>query len=508
MKSHFKLTAGILLALHAILGAIFAFYRFVDWDEGFYLMAGERIHFGLRLYTDFFHPQAPAYAHMLSNLAQGGWEMLLQARFINVALSVVTGFLVAFCALQLFRTSFFRPSGDNSASEKSVFIGALAIYCLSGLFLSWNTPAKPLALSQFLLVAALFFRLLVHTEKPVRSIFWLLLCGIALAGAAQTRSPLLIVIPLMLIHLLLTPGIPIRLLGILGFITGVHVCFVPTIIMAQRDSTLFFFDNFVFHMRRTPEWEVSTALADKLITLGKLLIDPQVLIVLALIIVATALESKRRKWIHWLSHPAYFALLSGVAIFALYMLAEPVHRQYITQSLPLFMAFGAIAIPSVISKLSAKQLATASALYILPLIAYFVVFIGTVREYDAKGAHDRLETVTTYLQENSLPQDYIYSESPIYPLLAQRNPVPLTEFIGVEYTSLQPASGFTRYNLSDKDLLLSRIDKRMPAIVICDFRPDSALADALSQSYQLDYEDFYCTIFKRKPESADSASGL
>ncbi|HSG99014.1 MAG TPA: hypothetical protein VLB27_03130, partial [candidate division Zixibacteria bacterium] len=86
-----------LFAAHALLAGAFAAFRFVDWDEGFYLTAGRTIANGLRLYFDFFHPQAPVYPHLLSGLADGGWRMLFEARALSVALSLGTMALVALC---------------------------------------------------------------------------------------------------------------------------------------------------------------------------------------------------------------------------------------------------------------------------------------------------------------------------------------------------------------------------------------------------------------------------
>lgn len=497
----FTQIALALFAAHALLCGAFAAFRFVDWDEGFYLTAGQTIANGLRLYFDFFHPQAPVYPHLLSGLADGGWSMLFEARALNTALSLATMALVALCATRITR---LNNRDAEPGQTRQVLLTALLLYAFNGLFISWNSVAKPLALAQFFVVLAIYLRLRAADRSAIATVVWIALSGAAITLAAQTRLPLLVVWPLLFIHTLLASDIRHKGLAALGFLTGAHLAAAPTIAMIAHDWRTVLYNNIGFHLTRDLPPTLSATLYDKLRTIGKLLIDPQVVVILALIVAAVWLGRHRRRRTDWLRRPDLLCLLAGAALFGAYLRAYPSLRQYLVQSLPLLIIFAAVGAPRVMEALKNKlqlrarrTLALALAVYVLGIIPYIAIYFVFVRGYDQKSVQSRVDTVVQVITDNSAPSDTVLAESPIYPLLAQRQPLPLTEFVGFQYYSLKLDDSYRRFNLPDTVYLQRAVRYSRPQLVITDFEPDPGLAARLAGNYELIFSDDYANIYRR-----------
>lgn len=498
-----------LIITHVVLMALFSAFRFVDWDEGFYLQAGRSVSSGLRLYFDFFHPQAPVFPQLLSNLSDGGWAELFEARAINSALSVLTMILVTLCAVRIFRIGDShtqeRPSSPKTTNQ--VIFLALFLYCFSGLFLSWNSAAKPLALAQFFLVSGIFLRLLTAKRTALLTGFALFGSGAALALAAQTRSPMLIALPILLIHLTLAKDIRFKPFGILAFLTGAHLAALPTLVSLAHNWQVFVYNNLGFHLSRTDATPFQVILSDKLWTLGKLLVDPQVLLVISLFLLGALLNRSQRVIWDWLRRPDLLIGFLGLALFILYFRAHPSLRQYFVQSLPLLIIFISAKAPTVSQWLDkrftnkAKNITrSALAIYALTVIPYSALYFVTPREYDQKGLHSRMSEVVSIIQANSEAGNIIFAESAIYPALAERQPLPRTEFVGFQYHSLKLGESYGLMNLPDTNYLYREVSKRIPTLVITDFEPDRGLADRLENNYELIFSDSFANVYKRKSD--------
>jgi hypothetical protein len=498
------------LLTHAALIALFVTFRFVDWDEGFYLQAGRSVASGLRLYFDFFHPQAPIFPQLVSYLSDGSWAMLFEARTINAVLSALTMTLVALCAVRIYRIKSSNTSPVQITFDhlRWVMFSALFLYCFSGMFLSWNSAAKPLALSQFFLVAGLLLRLYAYERSALLTVITLFGSGVALAMAAQTRSPMLVALALMLVHVLLASDIRFKLAGSLAFLTGAHLAALPTLVSLAHDWQRFIYNNFGFHLSRTEIPSIQEIVYDKLWTAGKLLLDPQIALVLLLCIVILWRVRRHYRWYDWLRKPELFTGLLGVALFAVYLRAHPSLRQYFVQALPLIVVFVAANAPVVhewiterFADSAKKVIRVGIVVYLLGLIPYSALYIVAPREYDRKGAQGRMHEIASLIQSASSATDRVLSESAIYPVLAQRTPLARTEFVGFQYHSLALGGNYGLMNLPDTNYLYREVSARTPALVITDFEPDRGLADRLEKNYELIFSDDYARVYRRVVDS-------
>jgi hypothetical protein len=133
----------------------------VDGDEGFYLQAGRSVADGMRLYTDFFYPQAPLYPHLLALLPGVGWDYWLQARFVSVFLSVLTMALVGLTVKSILRFTYDTKAPGFATNYHFAILLALALYSVSGFFMAWNFVTRAALDPQFAIVLFLSVAILV-----------------------------------------------------------------------------------------------------------------------------------------------------------------------------------------------------------------------------------------------------------------------------------------------------------------------------------------------------------
>jgi len=519
-NSQRQITILVLLVLgHLALGLIYVFFRFVDWDEGFYLLAGKSVADGLRLYFDFFHPQAPLYPQALatlSSLTDNGWSFLYQARLLNILLGVGTMTMMGLSSRRLYDlTQRGKTSADTTGQRWQVMTVAFFLYAFSGLFLSWNTVAKPLALSQFFLVGGIFLRLFAGADfgggkgrKAFSEALWLFFSGAILILAAQTRLPLIVVWPLLLISVFAGTDIRHKALGIVAFLTGAHLAALPTIQRLSHDAGAVLYNNLGFHLARATSPSFTDLIGDKTLTLLKLFADPQVSLVIIAVMLILWQTRHSCRFRDWLAEPKLIVLLSAALIFGAYLNAYPSMRQYFAQSLPLILIYVASELPTLANHFRRgfgsriRQLTRGLALvYVLGLIPYGVIYLGATRDYDQRGELSRLRTICALIEDNSSEDDIIFAESPLYPLLANRRALARTEFVGFQYRSLKLEGKYSSLNLPDANYLLRQLEIGRPFLVVTDFEPDSTLGARLKNNYLLIFKDDYATVFRRNSPS-------
>src|SRR5262249_3755147 len=122
----------------ALYGAV-AWHRFLDGDEGFYLVAARLVGEGKRLYRGFFFLQTPALPYAFAGwlaLAGSGWHA---ARMLAALLAAAIGALVYVAVL-------------GSTGRRSAAAAAVVLYAASGLSLGWFSTVKTYGLGEVLLL--------------------------------------------------------------------------------------------------------------------------------------------------------------------------------------------------------------------------------------------------------------------------------------------------------------------------------------------------------------------
>jgi hypothetical protein len=215
-----------------VLAAVSIWWAPLNQDEGWYLMAAERVAQGALPYRDFFFTQPPVFPWVYQ-LARPlvAWQGLAGARGFTLLLSAGT-LITLWTALRTRLPKHLVP------------LASLLLVCLMGLnpgLLQYSATVKSYALASFCLSLSLLFFLRSTSSTPI--LYGL--SGILMALAIGTRLSLLPFALVFLIHLLRKKeGLCLYAAG--GGITGL-ILFLPPLLLSPEEL---WFGLWTFHHGR------------------------------------------------------------------------------------------------------------------------------------------------------------------------------------------------------------------------------------------------------------------
>lgn len=227
-----------MLLLFLVQGVFFAFiawHRFVDGDEGFYLLASRLVLMHKRPYLDFFYTQAPLlpYAYALWMKAFGvSW---LSAKLFSALLTAALGTLLC--------TEVLRHTRNWLAG-----ITVVILFATSTLIFGFYPVAKTYSLTCLFLFAA--YMLVARTSNS--SSPWLAAAAGLLFGlGVSTRSYVVLVLPVLLWWMVRNAARPLRLKYAAAFLAGVLVGILPCLYLFLLSPRAFLFNNLGYHAMRS-----------------------------------------------------------------------------------------------------------------------------------------------------------------------------------------------------------------------------------------------------------------
>lgn len=473
LRMTYKQAILSLFVLHALALALFAGFRVVDYDEGFYLSAAHMVAQGHSLYSDFFYPQMPFLPYILAPLSGHGFASLYLSRFAGVLAAVLASVLFYLMLRRLCR-------------DQRMQILIFAFYVFSGPVLSWHSVAKTYPWTDLFLFAAVYLLMISQTSGRLRP---LLFAGVFTGLAINTR---LLFIPLVILfgtYISITSRTqPLRRLAV--YIAAVVLVSLPSCVLLIRHPDQFFFDNFGFHLMRAPQTVFPQTIIDRLVVFGKLVASPQILVILALAGVAfwSWRKTKETAGVKSIAgSPAGLVSLTAVAITVIYLIPSPIHHQYFVQAIPfalLACAAGLNEFPgrlaSFITRPRVKY--TLVAIYLLGVVPYGIYFIGGIRPLDHFNTIANVRRVCEYLQSGKA-QGSVLAECPIFPTLSDCAFPAEAAFVGNDYKLPLTDDQKRFYRLpTDSDLIALLADKAIARLVVRDY-PDSALQPMVAQNY-------------------------
>jgi 4-amino-4-deoxy-L-arabinose transferase-like glycosyltransferase len=249
--SSMALAILILIAIFLPLGLL----RFIDGDEGYYLLAGRLVSEGKAPYEAFFFPQMPLTAYVY-----GLWFRIFGAswysgRILSALFGIAIGLLLYLAVL-------------SSRRSPRLALLAAVLYASSSLAFGWFTVAKTYALSTFLLVGAyLVTTHLKHLKPQLR----MLLGGLLFGLAVNTRLYLCATIPAFVPCLLEASGTRSAFRrNLLWFLFGALVALLPDLYFVLKTPGGFLFGNIGYHLLRS-DLGLAAALAQKVAVVFSLL---------------------------------------------------------------------------------------------------------------------------------------------------------------------------------------------------------------------------------------------
>jgi len=230
-----KLLAIVVVILQLLAFAYVARHRFIDGDEGAYLLASRLVLVHKAPYIDFFWNQAPLLPYLYGAWMMGAGVSWAAARFFCVLLTTVLGLLL------------YMHVFEHTRGLLAAFIGT-AIFICSTMVFAWFPVVKTHCLAALLLFGAY----VATCRVPAASSRWLsFIAGLLLGLAVETRSYLLLTLPLFLGWMLLhVNGRSRGRLG-LAWIGGFALATVPSLYFFLSAPDVFLFDNLRYHGLRS-----------------------------------------------------------------------------------------------------------------------------------------------------------------------------------------------------------------------------------------------------------------
>ncbi len=466
-----KQNAGIAALLFAHVGLLLflVFFRILDYDEGFYLLSARSVAGGSTLYTDFFYPQAPFLPYLLSPFAENGFATLHASRLVGAAM----------CVCGLFAFLFLVSRLAQNAQTKLL---VLFLYCFSTLTLIWHSAAKTYAWTDPLLLCS-FAVMYLYSVK--RNWVFAALAGALLAVAVNIRITLSPVIVLWgwYIWKITKNENQNAAVPFFVFVGSTALVSIPSLIMLFTDTNRFLFDNIIFHTMRNPGVGFLQSIVDRLVVIGKLVINPVLLFPLILTVIAIREKKCADAKKDESTNEQFLKLswLTALSISVIYLLPNPIHQQYFVQAIP-FALIGGCALKRLPS--NRPVLIACRVLYVGMLVPYLYTFVGGVRESDQKSKLTDIRSVVEFLNNGDKSDELIYAETPIIPALASCQTFPELTFVGFEYYLPISDDQKRHYRLPVTADLNTLIDQKIPAYCVVINEPVTELTKVINRQYR------------------------
>ncbi len=232
-----KLFLVPLLLLQILFFVFIAQHRFVDSDEGYFLLASRLVLLHKKPYMDFFFQQAPLLPYVYAV-----WLKLFHISW--AAARLLPALLTSLLGLLLYE--------DVSRETRNWVAGSVAVVIFAGsaLIFAWFPIAKPYSLAGLLLFAAY----VVISRISENSSLWVAtIGGILVALAADTRSYVILTVPLFLWWMWKNSTPRSRSKPMLWFLAGLAIGLLPCLYFFLLSPSRFMFDNLGYHAIRTNE---------------------------------------------------------------------------------------------------------------------------------------------------------------------------------------------------------------------------------------------------------------
>ncbi len=448
---------ALLGAVALVQAAVFvpaAIWRYVDGDEGYYLLASDLV-LGAKLpYRDFMFTQMPLLPYLYGLWTAVLGETWLTARLLSVAFAIALGVLLFDFARRRFGLV--------------LAVVGLSLYVFSGLVFAWMPTVKTYAAATFFLFAALA---LVDRRDAAARNAWVA-AGLLLALAVGTRLIFAAAAPAFVWAALRAAEQRARARALKPLATGFALGLVPASLFLVIDPGRFLFDNVGYHAFRSSEGLVGdfrqkARVAENLVGIGTP--DgglPQfMLLLVTAVVAAVSLRLLRRPF------PLSLAIagLLGVASF----LPTPSYPQYFVTLVP-FLVVGILELVAEIRpRIAGADAPVARAftgVLAVGLAIYLLLATIDFHRYTRLHSDDRIgniERVAAVVDRYTESGDEVLSAWPGY--VYGSGAVQLSglenDFAPVIAASLSPERA-RHYHLLTADGVEQAIESRKPRVVV------------------------------------------
>ncbi|MFI5118386.1 MAG: ArnT family glycosyltransferase [Terriglobales bacterium] len=413
----------ILVPVFVFLTCFFSFvarHRFIDGDEGFYLLASRLVLEHKAPYLDFFYTQAPLLPY-----AYGLWMKLFgiswfSARSFSAALTTILGLLIY----------------EHVCRETQKWIASVAaviLFASSTFIFAWFPLVKTYSLAALFLFGAY---VIVTRLSPASSPWLVAVAGLLFGLSVDTRSYVVGLGPIFLWWIFRHPETRNGIARILWFLGGFTIGIMPCLYLFVASPDLFLFNNLGYHAIRSDAGLIGNW-RGKLSTARVVLFyagdnGAQFSILSAVSFVAILALRMRRG-------AALMAFLIAFVLGFISILPTPPFVQYFCMCMPFLIVAAVCGTSDYVTSLRAaqpKRIAVLASVAVLAFVAssvpsfrrYLVTgngVIGVKGTYDAPNwTLDKVSAVSKAIDQLAAPSEEIASFWPGYIFASKADPYP------------------------------------------------------------------------------------
>lgn len=370
--SHQHCRAYLLLGLAFLIQLEFfgfiALHRFVDADEGFFLLASRLVLAGKKPYVDFLFEQAPLLPYVYALFMKCFGISWVGTKMFAAALTAAVGTLVC-------------EDVWHHTQRRMIASIAVIMFASSTLVFGFYPVVKTYSLAGLLVFAAYTLTSRVDPSTPK----WpLVASGICFGLSIEARSYLLLLAPLFLYWIFQHSEPLRRSRNISCFIAGTAVALLLSLYIFVLSPSAFLFSNLRYHALRSDAGLIGSW-REKLMALILTFVggpesngvQASVLFFICLGFVFSLRTSKYRP---------RFAFQLAVAIGIISLLPTPVHPQYFCLCVPFLLVSAVCVVSDLISEVQpGRNKLIASVACLATLLIYLASAANDFRRYLATG---------------------------------------------------------------------------------------------------------------------------
>jgi len=461
-----KLLLVPVLLLQIVFFSFIALHRFIDGDEGFYLLASRLILMHKKPYLDFFYTQAPLLPYVYAIWMKCTAVSWVSAKLFSASLTALLGSLLYEHVCRLTRSWLAA-------------VAAVILFASSTLIFAFFPVVKTYSLAGLFLFAAY----VVVGRLSAASPRWLIGTGGLLFGlGADTRSYLLLLAPLFLWWISRNSDAGTRRASILWFLGGFTIAMFPCLYLFVSSPDAFLFNNLGYHAIRSDEGLIGMW-GEKLVAFlefflgyqgGSNGIQDSILFVISFAFVSSIRKQR---------YPPRFAFQIAFVLSIISILPTPVHPQYFCLCIPFLIVTAVCVVNDLLAELekSRSRLLAAAA-----CVALFGIYVATsandFRRYlvtgdgvpglrqDIEKGGWKLQSVLEVSQaidQIAFPGEAVASFWPGYIFQTKAIPFPgLENDFGVPCAERLSSERRTRYHIVSWEEIESDFASRRPRIVV------------------------------------------
>ena len=455
------------LALFCLQYAFFTFiawHRFVDGDEGFYLLASRLVLEHKKPYLDFFYTQAPLLPYVY-----GLWMKLFGVTWWSAKLlsALLTSMLGTLLCVEVLRHTRKWLAG----------VVAVVLFATSTLIFGFYPVVKTYSLAGFLLFAAYSLVGRLSDASPQ----WQVAAGGLLLGlSVSTRSYLVLTLPVLLWWILRYSEERTRLDRTLYFIGGFVVGTIPCLYLFAASPRAFLFNNLGYHALRS-EGGLLGMWSEKFFSLLAVFlsrVEGNGLQTSLAFLVSIALLMSMPK----VRYVPRLAFQMALAVGLTSLLPTPVHPQYFCLCIPFLLLTAVCVVTDYFGQMeSGRRRRLAAVLYTLAVVCYIGAALSDFRRYLVTGegvpgveaglANDyrlpQVLQVSRAIDQIALPGETVASFWPGYIFQTHTEPLPGLENdfalpVAAELTDEQRAE----YGIVSPDEVKAAFASHKPRVVV------------------------------------------